>query len=114
VAVLHVALGVVTGGARLRALAARGWSALSGAAAEERLAFWFVAAGLLLAVVGTLADGLAARGARLPTLGGVLLLGVAVGGVVLDPASGFWLLVPPALGWVRQSRARPAASAPAS
>ncbi len=114
VAALHVALGVGAGSARLRTLAARGWSALAGAAVEERLAFWFVAAGVLLALVGALADDFEVRRVRLPPLGGVLLLALAALGVVLDPASGFWLLVPPALGWLRHGQAGPGASAVAS
>ena len=106
VALLHVALGVVGGGARLGAVVGRGWNALASAPPPERLAVWFVAAGLLLAVLGLLADAAEAEGGRLPATAGWLLLAVAAVGVVLDPLSGFWLLGPPALGWVLRARRR--------
>jgi hypothetical protein len=110
VAGLHVVLGVVAGRARLGSMLERGWNGLGNAAAEERLAFWFVIAGLFLAVVGMLVDAVEAQGARLPAIGACLLLALAVTGVVLEPFSGFWLLLPPAVGWLARNRGVGAAS----
>lgn len=103
-AALHVLLGVASAGAPLAGLFASGWAGMAQAAAGQRIAFWFVGAGLLLALVGLTVDAIERDGARLPRMGGIVLLAWALAGAVLDPASGFWLLLPPAIGWILGSR----------
>jgi Family of unknown function (DUF6463) len=75
------------------------WNTVDGVQGRP-LAFWFLAAGLQLILLGALTDWIEARRPRmqLPRFFGWTLLAFAVGGIVLLPVSGFWLLLPPALG----------------
>jgi hypothetical protein len=63
-------------------------------------AFWFLAAGLQLILLGALVNWIEARSPRehLPLFLGWTLLGFAILGAVLIPVSGFWFLLPPAVG----------------
>lgn len=58
---------------------------------------WFVLFGLMLFIAGLAASALEqVTGGVLPRSFGWSLLGLAVLGIVLMPASGFWLVLPPA------------------
>ena len=72
-------------------------------------AVWFIAAGLQLILLGALANWIEARGPGepLPRFLGWTLLGFAILGAVLIPISGFWLLVPPAVGILLRREAPP-------
>ena len=63
--------------------------------------FWSISFGLALLVVGVLVRDLDRRGQPVPRVVGALLLGMAVVGAVLVPASGFWLVIPAAYGIAR-------------
>jgi hypothetical protein len=60
------------------------------------LAFWFIAAGFLVALVGALTGWIEAR-MEPPRFLGWTLLAFAVVGIVMMPVSGFWLLLPAAV-----------------
>lgn len=64
---------------------------------EVDAAFWWVAAGLGMVMVASLAWLCEARTGRLPVPFAVLLLFFTAFGVVLMPASGFWLFLIPAV-----------------
>ena len=67
------------------------------------LAFWFIAAGLLVALLGALANWIEAR-MEPPRFLGWTLLAFAAAGIVMMPVSGFWLLLPPGAAIVRRRR----------
>lgn len=67
------------------------------------LAFWFIAAGFLVALVGALTNWIEVR-MEPPRFLGWTLLGFAVAGIVMMPVSGFWLLLPPAVALVMKRR----------
>lgn len=64
---------------------------------EMEAAFWWVAAGLGMVMVASLAWLCEARTGRLPVPFAVLLLAFTAFGVVLMPSSGFWLFLIPAV-----------------
>jgi hypothetical protein len=115
VAALHTFVGLVAFAAPLRALLAPGAVDVLGAGDPRRaLAFWFLVSGVLTALVGYLTDRLErATGGPLPAALGWALLLLGVGGGVLAPVSGFWLVLPAAVGALRRARGaayRPPAS----
>jgi uncharacterized membrane protein HdeD (DUF308 family) len=62
----------------------------------DRLAIWFLVAGVLMFLIGYLFLFMP----HIPKLAGWILGAVAVIGGFLIPASGFWLLLPPTIGIV--------------
>ena len=89
---LHVAYGVITFHPALARIAAAGvWNALGDR--DRQLAYWFVFAGVAVSLIGILVDA-AERECRILPRGFTLgLLALAAISVVLDPASGFWLVL---------------------
>lgn len=79
---------------------------------EREAAFWTMAFGLLLLMVGSLMRSIQTRGGRLPTFPGWAMLGMGLAGGILMPASPFWLFVPLGLGIVRRPRSVEAEAAP--
>ncbi len=97
VGVLHTLLGIGTYIFSVVAVVREGlWNTVE-AVQGRPLAFWFIAAGLQLILLGALASWIEAR-EPLPRFLGWTLLAFAAGGIVLLPVSGFWLLLPPATG----------------
>ena len=98
IAVLHTGYAVVKHGPGLREIAARGFISGIGGDAQRGLAAWFVLFGALVLLLGLAVLALEQQPSApmlRPIGAGLLLMGVA--GVALMPASGFWLLFPPAL-----------------
>lgn len=79
---------------------------------EREAAFWTMAFGVLLLMVGSLMRSIQTRGGRLPTFPGWALLGLGLVGGVLMPASPFWLFVPLGLAIVRRPRSVEAVATP--
>lgn len=112
VAALHTAFAAVVFTQPLQTLLARGvWDSVG----QEPLlgaVVWFVLFGLLLALLGGAVCALERAGAAgqgaLRRLGAGLLALVVLG-IVLMPASGFWLALVPALGLCARPRAPAAA-----
>ena len=96
VGALHTLVGFAVFAAPLGALAQRGFNGLGDRDPLRNLAFWFVFAGIYLVLAGHLADRLE-RAGTLPRSFGWTLLVTTIVGVVLAPASGFWLAFPPAI-----------------
>jgi hypothetical protein len=98
VSFIHTLFAFVVFGDVLRSLAARGLFDAVGNDARAGVAAWFVLFGALLFVCGiTIAALERASSDLLPKRIGWSLLFLAVLGVTLMPASGFWLAFPPAL-----------------
>ncbi|MDP3500394.1 MAG: DUF6463 family protein [Myxococcales bacterium] len=111
VAAIHTVFAAVVFRQPLGELVSRGLVDTVGEDALLNAVAWFVFFGFVLAVAGQAIDALEARGAA-PRGLGVGLLAMTVLGVALMPASGLWLLLPPALSLVRGDRLKPALSGP--
>jgi len=72
------------------------WNAVSGYD-DRALSFWFMAAGFFTIVLGILVDWVEREYGRLPISLGYSLLVLALVIIVALPASGGWLLLPPAV-----------------
>ncbi len=95
VGLAHVGIGLVTyRGVIGGSLAAGLWNTLA-TSDDSALAFWFLVSGLLMMMLGGLADSFEALEIRFPRWFGVGLLLLMVTGILLSPVSGFWLLLPP-------------------
>lgn len=66
------------------------------------LAVWFMLFGFLLFIAGMLVHALEKHALPIPTAIGVAMLLLTVLGIVLMPASGFWLVIPPIVAMLRQ------------
>lgn len=105
VALGHTLVGAFFFGATYRALAAEGlYNAVK--SAKTGMAVWFALFGLLLFILGMLVSTLEKHALPVSLSIGVALLLLTVLGVVLMPASGFWLMFPAvfALFYARRSR----------
>lgn len=114
VAAIHTLFAVIVFSEPLRVLAGRGFFDAVGQDPLLNGVTWFVFFGLALAVAGQAVDVAEQRGA-IPRALGVTVSAMAVAGVVLMPASGLWLLIPPGLsllwnGLPRRSHREPGSS----
>lgn len=100
IAVIHLLSGAAFFGPSLRSIWAGGViNAVEADPASELLrsvGFWYLASGLSTLGLGLVVTWLQRRLAEVPTMLGWLLLGITAFGVVLMPASGFWLFLVPA------------------
>ena len=99
IAVVHCVLAVVLYGQAYEQFAVNGVFA-SASTDYDRLAIWFCVAGVLMFLIGYLFLSMP----YIPRLVGLTLAIVGVVGGLLIPASGFWLLLPPAIGIVLTQR----------
>ncbi len=68
---------------------------------DREMAFWFIFFGFLLIVFGALIDWCESKGIKLPLFLGWGLLTITIIGVMLMPVSGFWLVIIPSIGAIR-------------
>jgi len=68
---------------------------------DREMAFWFIFFGFLLIVFGALIDWCESKGIKLPLFLGWGLLTITIIGVMLMPVSGFWLVIVPSIGAIR-------------
>lgn len=95
VAILHTATALIAYMPNFVRFAHQGcWGTVS--ATRDRVAFWFFVAGLLMLMIGI---GFLESGVVSPVQSALLCL-ITIIGIVLVPRSGFWLLLPPAIGGV--------------
>jgi len=66
-------------------------------------AFWFFFGGFTLMIIGGLVDRLERLGERLPAFLGGSFVALTVLGIIMMPASGFWLLILPTVGMVHRN-----------
>ena len=106
VGILHTLLGIGTYIFSVVAIVREGlWNTVEPVQGRP-LAVWCIAAGLQLILLGALANWIEARG-PLPRFLGWTLLAFAMLGAVLIPISGFWFLLPPAVGILARRGAPP-------
>lgn len=103
VALVHTALSLVVFREVFASVLSRGVLATVSSDVATGLAAWCVLFGGALLLCGLAISALerAASGAPLPKSLGWGLLTLALAGVILMPASGFWLAFPPALAVLR-------------
>ena len=104
VAVLHTGFAVAVYGGVLRGIAERGVFDTVGDDPLTGAVTWFVLFGVLLFACGMAIAALERADAPTPRSLGVCMLALTVLGVVLMPASGFWLALPPAIAMLGQGR----------
>ncbi len=103
IGVLHIALGLFTYRRTFAGMLSSGvWNTLAGHPDRE-LSFWFVVSGWGLLFGGGLLDRLETADVPLPQWAGWALLAVAGIGILAEPMTGFWALVPPAIGTLRRA-----------
>ena len=66
-------------------------------------AFWFLFGGFTLMIIGGLVNRLEYLGEHLPAFLGWSFAVLTILGVIIMPASGFWLLVLPTIAMIRRS-----------
>lgn len=90
---IHIASGLIGGATLLADVGRDGVFDAIGADDERQAWLWFTLFGWLALVVGLLARSLERRTGAVPAFLGWHLLAMAVLGIVLLPASGFWLVL---------------------
>lgn len=104
VAVLHTAFAVAVHGGVLRSIGERGVFNTVGGDPLTGAVAWFVLFGVLLFACGLAVSALEKAGAPMPRSLGVCMLALTALGVLLMPASGFWLAFPPAIALLVKAR----------
>jgi Family of unknown function (DUF6463) len=100
VGVLHALLGFGIYIDSVAAVVREGlWNTVNGTVQGRPEAFWFIAAGFLLMLLGALTSWIEAR-LEPPRFLGWTLLAFAAVGIVMMPVSGFWLLLPPGVAFL--------------
>jgi hypothetical protein len=104
VGVLHTLWAVMAYRAALGEILADGvWNAVAGDP-RRGLAFWFLLSGGFVLLLGAVTDSIERRtGGPVPRILGSGLLLVAAVGILVEPPSGFWLFLPPALAALRRA-----------
>ena len=69
---------------------------------EHQAAFWFIVFGMLVLILGGLIDWCEGHKQVLPKFLGWSLLALSIVGIVMMPISGWWFLLIPAIGAIRQ------------
>lgn len=105
VGVVHTAFGLIFQRGTLAVLWGEGLVNTVNGQPEREFAFWFIFFGLLAILFGLLVDWCEKRQLGLPRFLGWALLVLTSVCVVIMPISGGWLLLPPAVGAMRESRA---------
>lgn len=90
---IHLGFGVLSFPGQLRAMVSDGFLGAIGGDLERNLAWWFLVAGGFLVVTGLTIRWAVRVAGRLPRSLGWGLVAISVLGVVLAPASGFWLVL---------------------
>ena len=106
VAVLHTAVGLLLGARALTALVERGIVNSVGADPMSGMVVWFLLFGIVLMMVGLAVTELERSACfRSARALGISLFLLCLTGVVLMPASGFWLAFPPAIALIMRGQA---------
>jgi hypothetical protein len=104
VSVIHCAFGVFVFRQHLLQIAQTGWLGGVGRDAMLSAATWFMLFSAPLMLAGLAIHTLERQGAGLPRALAWWLLGTAAIGVALMPASGFYLVLPPAIAILLRAR----------
>lgn len=104
IAVLHTAIAAIGFARSWRAMLQDGLLDAVGGDPARLGAAWFALFGVLLLALGVAVDALERDRITPPRALGVVLAVLVVSGVVLMPASGFWLALPAAVALLRPAR----------
>jgi hypothetical protein len=104
VALLHGIAAFFLYGAPLQEMAAAGLIATADDYSTRAVAYWFLAFAPALAVMGLLIDAMEARHLPVPRSAAFLLLLTLIVMVAVMPATGAWLLFPPAIALLLRAR----------
>jgi hypothetical protein len=101
VSAIHTIFGVTVFRAVLAEIARAGiWNSIGEGPMRAAVA-WFLLSGFFMAVLGLTVDTIEQSGQQRPLrAAGIGLFLTIIVGIVLMPASGFWLLLPPALAMI--------------
>lgn len=98
IGIIHATFAIIRFSVPLSGIVADGAWNTTGDNDERGFATWFLYAGIGFILIGLLTNHMERRSMPLPAALGWILLGWAALGVIVSPASGFWLLfVPSAL-----------------
>jgi hypothetical protein len=106
---LHTLIGVLGFRGTLIEIHRAQYLAAIGRDPERNAVLWYLTTGALLVVLGQLARSTQERTGEVPRSLGWGLLAISVPGVVLLPASGFWLVMGQALLVLTKARRNPTA-----
>ncbi|RNF85471.1 hypothetical protein EER27_04695 [Lysobacter psychrotolerans] len=105
VSIIHTLFAIAVFKDVLASIVSRGVFNTVGADPLTGVVVWFVLFGIVLFVCGMATSALErATGGHLPKSLGWGLLGLVIVGVVLMPASGFWLAIPPTIAILARKR----------
>ena len=104
IGLIHGVFGLVVFRDTLNLLVAEGLINTVNGEPDRELAFWFIAFGVLVIVLGALVEWCERRGVGLPQFLGWSLLGFTALLLLIMPISGAWLLLAPSIGAVVRSR----------
>ena len=104
VAALHTLFGAVVFRGTVAAMAREGLVATVSDQPDRGAVFWFFYTGFALAMLGGWMNECEAEARRFPTYLVAGLTALTGAGLLIMPASGFWLLVPPVLGAILRNR----------
>lgn len=108
VSAIHTAFAVAVFHPQLADIAARGVFDTVGTDPLTGAVVWFVLFGIMLFIAGLAIHHLEIQSAPLPRSLGASVLALAALGIVLMPASGFWLALPAGFAMVARPTARTA------
>jgi hypothetical protein len=115
ISAVHTAVGAVMFRETIAQLAQEGFVATIRHEPDRGVAFWFFYTGFALALIGAWMDEREAEGRPFPGYVVASLAAFTAVGILIMPRSGFWLLIPPAVGAIlRHWRMGRAASAGAA
>ena len=96
--VIHTVVGIALGGEYLWEILNDGLFDALGDDAHRNFAFWFLAMGIILIILGHVLHHYISREQKpVPRFIGYYFLGLSVVGCIIVPVSGFWLFIPQAL-----------------
>ncbi len=104
--ILHTAVGIGEGRARLAAIAGEGFIDTVDTHPDRQSLFWYLLSGTWVVTTGQLAHWTHRRTGKLPARLGWTLLTTSAIGAALLPKSGFWLGIPQGLLIIAAARDR--------
>lgn len=104
VALLHAVGALFIYAAPLRDMAGAGLIATADDFSPRAAAYWFFAFAPALAIIGVLIDAMEARRVPVPLGAALLLILTLIAMVAVMPATGAWLLFPPAIALLLRAR----------
>ena len=106
IGILHTVFGLVGFSDTLIVLFGEGIINTVNGQPDREMAFWFLFFGFSLMVFGALVDWCESKEIKLPPAIGWGLLTISILGVMFMPASGFWVVIIPAIGLIRHKALR--------